>query len=54
MSFFDASLLAFLGAFSLFGLFVVYMAIEEARHKPDWEEGATCMVCRKHPCVGCM
>ena len=53
MTFFDAMALSFLGAIAIFGVVVLLIGIQDARNKPPWESGATCMVCRKNPCVGC-
>ena len=49
----DAMLIGLLGGIALFGLIVVIFGITDVLDKPEWEPGATCMVCRKNPCVGC-
>ena len=54
MTFVDASIIAFLGALSLFGVVLFVSAVRDAQNRPPWEDGATCMVCRKNPCIGCM
>ena len=39
MTFADASIIAFLGALSLFGVVLVVSAIRDAQNRPPWEDG---------------